>query len=164
MINIKAQQTLVKFNKQDPGTWLYLMRPETYSKLTESKVIDEAAVRSGIQRGALKGAWDAIGAVIKAWTTEGHSVAVPGLGSIRFSMNATAVADVNKVAKELIHTRKVVFTPSVDIKTVSTRTARSSSELPTSRKTKSSTMASSRAVVLLPKVVDQAPKGKRSEK
>ena len=45
MINIKAQQTLVKFNKQDPGTWLYLMRPETYSKLTESKVIDEAAVR-----------------------------------------------------------------------------------------------------------------------
>ena len=95
MINIKAQQTLVKFNKQDPGTWLYLMRPETYSKLTESKVIDEAAVRSGIQRGALKGAWDAIGAVIKAWTTEGHSVAIPGLGSIRFSMNATAVADVN---------------------------------------------------------------------
>ena len=69
MINIKAQQTLVKFNKQDPGTWLYLMRPETYSKLTESKVIDEAAVRSGIQRGALKGAWDAIGAVIWPMST-----------------------------------------------------------------------------------------------
>ena len=117
MINIKAQQTLVKFNKHDPGKWLYLMRAETYSQLTEAKVLDEAAVRSGIQRGALKGAWDAIGAVIKAWTTEGHSVAIPGLGSIRFSMNATAVEDVNKVAKELIHTRKVVFTPSVDIKT-----------------------------------------------
>ena len=116
MINIKAQQTLVKFNKQDPGTLLYVMRPETYSQLGESKVINEAAVRSGIAKGALKGAWDAIGEVIKAWVTEGHSVAIPGLGSLRFGMNAQAVADVNDVAKSLIHTRKVVFTPGVDIK------------------------------------------------
>ena len=116
MIHIKAQQTLVKFNKEDAGTLLYVMRPETYSQLTESKVIGEAAVRSGIARGALKGAWDAIGEVIKAWVTEGHSVAIPGLGSLRFSMNANAVADVNEVAKSLIRSRKVVFTPSTDIK------------------------------------------------
>ena len=118
MIHIKAQQTVVKFNKDenDPGQLLYVMRPETYSRLAENKVIREAAVRSGIQRGALKGAWDAIGEVIKAWVTEGHSVAIPGLGSLRFSMNADAVADVNDVAKSLIRSRKVVFTPSVDIK------------------------------------------------
>ena len=116
MIHIKAQQTLVKFNKNDAGTLLYIMRPETYSRLAESKVIQEASVRSGIQRGALKGAWDAIGEVIKAWVTEGHSVAIPGLGSLRFCMNASAVADVNEVAKSLIRSRKVVFTPSVDIK------------------------------------------------
>ena len=116
MIHIKAQQTLVKFNKADAGTLLYVMRPETYSQLAENKVISEASVRSGIQRGALKGAWDAIGEVIKAWVTEGHSVAIPGLGSLRFSMNANAVADVNDVAKSLIRSRKVVFTPSVDIK------------------------------------------------
>ena len=116
MINIKAQQTLVKFNKTDAGTLLYVMRPETYSRLAENKVIQEASVRSGIQRGALKGAWDAIGEVIKAWVTEGHSVAIPGLGSLRFSMNANAVADVNDVAKSLIRSRKVVYTPSVDIK------------------------------------------------
>ena len=116
MINIKAQQTLVKFNKTDAGTLLYVMRPETYSRLAENKVIQEASVRSGIQRGALKGAWDAIGEVIKAWVTEGHSVAIPGLGSLRFSMNASAVADVNDVAKSLIRSRKVVYTPSVDIK------------------------------------------------
>ena len=116
MINIKAQQTLVKFNKNDAGTLLYIMRPETYSRLAESKVIQEASVRSGIQRGALKGAWDAIGEVIKAWVTEGHSVAIPGLGSLRFSMNADAVEDVNDVAKSLIRSRKVVFTPSSEIK------------------------------------------------
>lgn len=39
MINIKAQQTLVKFNKTDAGTLRYLMRPEKYSNLTEAKVI-----------------------------------------------------------------------------------------------------------------------------
>ena len=50
MIHIKAQQTLVKFNKTDAGTLLYVMRPETYSRLAESKVIQEASVRSGIQR------------------------------------------------------------------------------------------------------------------
>ena len=116
MIHIKAQQTLVKFNKTDAGKLLYVMRPETYNQLQESKVISEASVRSGIQRGALKGAWDAIGEVIKAWVTEGHSVAIPGLGSLRFSMNADAVEDVNDVAKSLIRSRKVVFTPSVDVK------------------------------------------------
>ena len=116
MIHNKAQQTLVKFNKTDAGKLLYVMRPETYSQLQESKVIGEASVRSGIQRGALKGAWDAIGEVIKAWVTEGHSVAIPGLGSLRFSMNADAVEDVNDVAKSLIRSRKVVFTPSTEIK------------------------------------------------
>ena len=117
MINIKAQQTLVKFSKNDTGTLRYVMRPEKYSQLTESKVISEASVRSGIAKGALKGAWDAIGEVIKAWVTEGHSVAIPGLGTLRFGMNAQAVEDVNDVAKSLIHTRKVVFfTPNVDIK------------------------------------------------
>ena len=116
MINIKAQQTLVKFNKTDAGTLRYLMRPEKYSNLTEAKVINEASVRSGIAKGALKGAWDAIGEVIKAWVTEGHSVSIPGLGTLRFGMNAQAVEDVNEVAKSLIRTRKVVFTPSVDIK------------------------------------------------
>ena len=47
MINIKAQQTLVKFSKNDTGTLRYVMRPEKYSQLTESKVISEASVRSG---------------------------------------------------------------------------------------------------------------------
>ena len=122
MINIKAQQTLVKFSKTDAGTLRYVMRPEKYSLLSESKVINEASVRSGIAKGALKGAWDAIGEVIKAWVTEGHSVSIPGLGTLRFGMNAEAVEDVNEVAKSLIRTRKVVYTPSVDIKRELTET------------------------------------------
>ena len=36
MINIKAQQTLVKFSKNDAGKLRYVMRPESYSQLTEA--------------------------------------------------------------------------------------------------------------------------------
>ena len=92
------------------------MTPETYSTLTEEKVIEEASLRSGIQKGALKAAYDAIGHTIKAWGTEGHSVVVPGLGTMRFAVNSKAVEDVNLVASSLITTRKIIFTPSVDVK------------------------------------------------
>ena len=98
------------------GQYVYQMAAETYSSLAETKVIEEASLRSGIQKGALQAAFSAIGEVIKAWATEGHSVPLPGLGTMRFSVNANSVADVNMVASSLITTRKIVFTPSTDVK------------------------------------------------
>ena len=116
MIHINAKQTKMQFTKNGPITYRYVLRPVNYSRLAEKKVIAEASVRSGIAKGALKGAWDAIGEVLKAWLTEGHSVAIPGLGTLRFSVSGQSVEDVNDVAKELIKSRKVVYTPSTDIK------------------------------------------------
>ena len=54
--------------------------------------------------------------MIKAWATEGHSVAVPGLGTMRFGLRSKFIADVNKVGSDLITTRRVIFTPNVEIK------------------------------------------------
>ena len=59
---------------------------------------------------------DAAGEVIKAWATEGHSVALPGLGTMRFGLRAKSVEDVNKVKTGLIKTRRIIFTPSQDLK------------------------------------------------
>ena len=115
MININAKQQKLQFVKNGPYVYRYVMHAEQYNKLDQSKVLEEAAAHSGIAKGALKGSWDAIGEVIKNWVTEGHSVTIPGLGSIRFGVQAQAVEDVNDVAKELIRTRKVIFTPSTDI-------------------------------------------------
>ena len=98
------------------GEYRYIMQADLYNKLSDAKVIQEAALRSGINKGAINATWDAIGEVIKAWATEGHSVAVPGLGTMRFGVRATSVSDVNKVATSLITTRRVIFTPNVDIK------------------------------------------------
>ena len=117
-IKVKAVERKLKFNNdpENQGEYRYIMSAELYSKLSQNKVIQEAALRSGLTKGALNAAWEAIGEVIKAWTTEGHSVAVPGLGTLRFGVRATSVADVNDVASSLITSRRVIFTPSVDIK------------------------------------------------
>ena len=114
-IKVKAVERNVSFDK-NTEKWAYVMQTELYSKLSQSKVIQEAALRSGINRGAINAAWDAIGEVIKAWATEGHSVAVPGLGTMRFGVRSTSVADVNKVGAGLITSRRVIFTPNTEIK------------------------------------------------
>ena len=114
-IKVKAIERNVSFTKGEEK-WAYEIQADLYSKLSADKVIQEAALRSGISRGSINAAWDAIGEVIKAWATEGHSVAIPGLGSMRFGINATSVEDVNMVASSLITSRRVIVTPNTDIK------------------------------------------------
>ena len=92
------------------------MKPEMYSTLSQAKVIKEAALRSGVSQGVMKACWDAAGEVIKAWATEGHSVALPGLGNMRFGLRSKAVENVNDVKTGLISSRRIIFTPSVDLK------------------------------------------------
>ena len=79
-------------------------------------MIREAALRSGVSQGVMKACWDAAGEVIKAWATEGHSVALPGLGSMRFGLRAKSVAKVEDVKTSLISTRRIIFTPTQDLK------------------------------------------------
>ena len=113
-IKVNARETELKIGK-NPG-YYYVMTPELYLALTQKKVIKEAALRSGVSQGVMQACWDAAGEVIKAWATEGHSVAIPGLGTIRFAVRSQAVANVEKVGVDLIKSKRIVFTPSVDIK------------------------------------------------
>ena len=115
MLKVKANETKIKIGKYE-GTYRYVMAPELYATLNQQKVIKEAALRSGISKGVMQAAWDAAGEVIKAWATEGHSVAIPGLGSMRFGLRAKSVADVNEVKTSLIKSRRIIFTPTTDLK------------------------------------------------
>ena len=117
-LKVKAVEKKIKFDKNpdNPGVWRYVMSPELYAALTQAKVIKEAALRSGVSRGVMQACWDAAGEVIKAWATEGHSVALPGLGTMRFALRSKAVANVDDVKADLIKSRRIVFTPSVDLK------------------------------------------------
>ena len=130
-MKVKAVEKLLKFNKNendpgvwryvmqpenDPGVWRYVMQPELYMALAQKKVIKEAALRSGVSQGVMQACWDAAGEVIKAWATEGHSVALPGLGTMRFGLRSKAVEKVEDVKSGLITSRRIIFTPSVDLK------------------------------------------------
>ena len=115
-MKVKAVERLVKFEKEAAGKYRYVMQPELYTSLAQEKVIKEASLRSGISKGTMQACWDAAGEVIKAWATEGHSVALPGLGTMRFGLRAKAVEDVNEVKTKLIKSRRIIFTPSVDLK------------------------------------------------
>ena len=120
-IKIKAVERNVSFVKGEEK-WAYVLQAELYNTLSQTKVVQEAAIRSGISKGAINAAWEAIGEVIRAWATEGHSVAIPGLGSMRFGLRSNAVADVNMVGTDLITSRRVIFTPTVEIKNELART------------------------------------------
>ena len=117
-LKVKAVEKKLKFTKDenDPGVWRYVMAPELYTALNQKKVIREAALRSGVSQGVMQACWDAAGEVIKAWATEGHSVAIPGLGTMRFGLRSKSVEDVNKVKSSLITSRRIIFTPNSELK------------------------------------------------
>ena len=114
-LKVKAQEKLQKIGTH-AGKYRYVMMPEIYTSLSQDKVIKEAALRSGVSKGIMQACWDAAGEVIKAWATEGHSVALPGLGTMRFGLRAKSVATADEVKAGLISTRRIVFTPTVDLK------------------------------------------------
>ena len=114
-LKVKAKEQLIKIGKY-ADTYRYVMMPELYTALAQDKVIKEAALRSGVSRGVMQACWDAAGEVIKAWATEGHSVALPGLGTMRFGLRAKSVANVNDVKANLITCRRIIFTPTVELK------------------------------------------------
>ena len=115
-LKVKAVEKNIKFEKNSEGVWRYVMQPDLYIALSQAKVIKEAALRSGVSQGVMKACWDAAGEVIKAWATEGHSVALPGLGTMRFGLRAKSVEKVEDVKAGLISSRRIIFTPTQDLK------------------------------------------------
>ena len=113
-IKVIAQRREVKLGK-NPGK-KFVMRPDLYSPIQEKKVFVEAATHSGISAGVIKAAWDAAGEVIRTWATEGHSVPLPGLGTMRFGVRSKAVKSLEDVKTGLISVRRIIFTPNVDVK------------------------------------------------
>ena len=113
-IKVIAQLREVKLGK-NPGK-KFVMRPDLYIPIAEKKVFQEAATHSGISAGVIKAAWDAAGEVIRTWATEGHSVPLPGLGTMRFGVRSKAVENLEDVKTNLISVRRIIFTPNVDVK------------------------------------------------
>lgn len=118
-MNVKAVERRIAYMKDDNNEakkYMFVMQPIFYNKIEEAKVIKEAAVRANISEMVMTVAYKAMGEVLKAWATEGHSVAIPGLGTMRFGLRAEAVEKVDDVKSSLIKSRRLIFTPSVELK------------------------------------------------
>ena len=113
-IKVIAQRREVKLGK-NPGM-KFVMRPDLYIPIQEKKVFAEASTHSGISAGVIKAAWDAAGEVLKTWATEGHSIPLPGLGTMRFGVRSKAVEKLEDVKTNLITVRRIIFTPNVNLK------------------------------------------------
>ena len=114
-IKVIAQRRVLKIGNK-PGVKKFVMRPDLYSPIQEKKVFQEAATHSGISAGVIKAAWDAAGEVIRTWATEGHSIPLPGLGTMRFGVRSKAVENLDDVKTGLISVRRIIFTPNVEVK------------------------------------------------
>ena len=114
-IKVIAQRRELKIGK-NPGVKKFVMRPDLYTPIQEKKVFAEASTHSGISAGVIKAAWDAAGEVIRTWATEGHSIPLPGLGTMRFGVRSKAVEKLEDVKTNLISVRRIVFTPNVEVK------------------------------------------------
>ena len=114
-IKVIAQRRVLKIGK-NPGVKKFVMRPDLYIPIQEKKVFSEAATHSGISEGVIKAAWYAAGEVIRTWATEGHSVPLPGLGTVRFGVRSKAVEELDEVKTALISVRRIIFTPNVELK------------------------------------------------
>ena len=113
-IKVIAQRREVKLGK-NPGM-KFVMRPDLYIPIQEKKVFAEASTHSGISAGVIKAAWDAAGEVLRTWATEGHSIPLPGLGTMRFGVRSKAVEKLEDVKANLISVRRIIFTPNVELK------------------------------------------------
>ena len=122
MIHVNAKQTTIQVGPQK-GKDRFVLMAQTYNTLSETKVINEASLRTGLPKMVVAACWEGCGEIIKAWATEGHSCPVPGLGHMRFGIRATSVEKVEEVKTSLITSRRVIFIPSVEIKEELAKTA-----------------------------------------
>ena len=114
-IKVIAQRRVLKIGNK-PGVKKFVMCPDLYSPIQEKKVFAEASTHSGISAGVIKAAWDAAGEVLRTWATEGHSIPLPGLGTMRFGVRSKAVENLDDVKTGLISVRRIIFTPNTDVK------------------------------------------------
>ncbi len=116
-MNIVAREKKIAYlSSKENEVYMYVMQSEYYNRIDPDKVISEVAAKTNISPVILEAAWKGMAEAFKSWATEGHSVPIPGLGTMRFGLQAEAVKSVEDVSTKLIRRRRLIFIPCTDIK------------------------------------------------
>lgn len=90
----------------------YVTRTVTFPPIDKDQLLERAADNSGIRRGVIYAAADAITNEIQNFLVNGHSVEVPLLGHFRFGINAKATNTEKEAGASQVYRRKIHYTPN----------------------------------------------------
>lgn len=111
-IKVNHNKRLVKFVNKE----LYIAQPSIYSTIKSDDLMKRALDNSSLTVGKFYRAIYAVVNEFKNFLMNGHSVEVPNLGTFRFSVRAKAVEDAKDAGARQVTQRKIIFTPSKDLK------------------------------------------------
>ncbi len=111
-IVLKKNDQLIKV--QDKSA--YVTRSVTYSKIDKDTFIQRAADNSGIDRGQITLVTDAVCREIRNFVLNGHSVEIPYLGTLRFSVRAKSKETADEAGADAVYARRILFVPTKELK------------------------------------------------
>lgn len=107
-INLKSKRQYVQVLGRDA----YLTRSMTYSKIDSDQLLERAADNSGVSKGLIYTAMDAVMREFRNFLLNGHSVQLPELGTFRFSIRCKAVDSAELVDANNVNGRHILFKAS----------------------------------------------------
>ncbi len=93
----------------------YVTRSVTLPRITGDQLLERAADNSGISRGIIYAAADAINNEFQNYIMNGHSVEIPLVGSFRFGVNAKATDTEAEAGAGQVYRRKIHYVPSKEL-------------------------------------------------
>lgn len=94
----------------------YVTRVVTYSKINKDALLRRAAANSGIRRGVIYTAADAIFNEFENFLLNGHSVELPILGNFRFGIHAKISDTREDAGAGKVYRKRLIYTPSAELK------------------------------------------------
>lgn len=94
----------------------YLTRSVTLPKIDKDTLLARAAANSGMRKGIVYQAADAICNEFENFVMTGHPVELPLIGTFRFGVQAHASDTKEDAGAEKVYRRKIYYTPNVSLK------------------------------------------------
>lgn len=110
MLKVNYQRVAVKDKRA------YVTRAITYSRITKDMLLARAAANTGIRRGTLYAAMDAVINEFQNFLLNGHSVELPLLGTFAFGIKAKISDTREDAGAEKVYRRRLIFRPSPELK------------------------------------------------
>ncbi len=93
----------------------YVTRSVTLPRIDKEQLLERAADNSGLNRGIIYAAADAICREFENFIMNGHSVEIPLVGSFRYGINAKATDTAAEAGAAQVYRRKIRYVPSKEL-------------------------------------------------